>query len=76
MKKWLLSLSLIAVTAIAGYAQGCSLCTKTAAELGDKSAKGLNNGIVYLAAFPLIALGSIGFIWWKKYKEENKTDIQ
>ncbi|HTN45281.1 MAG TPA: hypothetical protein VL098_02970 [Flavipsychrobacter sp.] len=72
MKKWLLSFCFILITVVASYAQGCSVCTKTASELGDKSAKGLNNGILYLAAFPLLALGSIGFIWWKNY-QRTKT---
>lgn len=70
MKKLLLSLCFMLFCAVASYAQGCSVCTKTAAELGDKSAKGLNNGIIYLAAFPLVALGSIGFIWWRKTKAQ------
>ncbi len=47
-------------------AQGCSVCTKTASELDAKSARGLNGGIVYLATLPLIAIGSIGFIWWRR----------
>jgi hypothetical protein len=52
-------------------AQGCSLCTKTASNLDSKSAKGLNGGILYLAAMPLGILGTIGFIWWRR----NKTEI-
>jgi hypothetical protein len=47
----------------------CSMCTKTAASLDDKSAKGLNSGIIYLAALPLIMMGFIGFKWWKQNKE-------
>ncbi len=70
MKKLLLVLMLSA-TAPAAWAQGCSLCTKTAAGLDDKSAKGLNGGILYLATLPLAILGTVGFIWWK----HNKTNI-
>ena len=66
MKTWLLIGLLLMAAVINADAQGCSICTKTAAELGDKSAKGLNNGILYLAGFPLAILGTIGFIWWKK----------
>lgn len=51
-------------------AQGCSLCTKTAAGLDSKSAKGLNMGILYLAFFPLTIMGTIGFLWWKNNKSE------
>ena len=50
------------------WAQGCSVCTKVASGLGDKAAKGLNGGIVYLALLPLSILGTLGFIWWKSNK--------
>jgi hypothetical protein len=44
----------------------CSICTKTAAQLGEKPAKGLNAGILYLALTPLAILGFIGYKWWKR----------
>lgn len=44
----------------------CSICTKTAAQLGEKPARGLNAGILYLAFMPLAIMGFIGFKWWKK----------
>jgi len=47
------------------YGQGCSVCTKTAQGLEDKSAKGLNGGIIYLAFLPLALMGTVGFIWWR-----------
>ncbi len=71
MKKLLIVLMLSCI-APAAYAQGCSLCTKTAGELDDKSAKGLNNGILYLAALPMTILGTIGFMWWKSNR--NTTE--
>lgn len=46
----------------------CSMCTKTASTLDDKSAKGLNTGIIYLALMPLAMIGFVGFTWWKKNK--------
>jgi hypothetical protein len=52
-------------------AQGCSVCTKTAAGLDDKTAKGMNKGILYLAAFPLTILGTIGFVWWRHNKQSR-----
>jgi hypothetical protein len=43
----------------------CSICTKTAQQLGEKPAKGLNEGILYLAATPFIIAGIV-FYKWKK----------
>jgi hypothetical protein len=43
----------------------CSLCTKTAQQLGEGPAKGLNNGILYLALTPLLIIGILGFRWWR-----------
>ncbi len=68
MKKLLFSVLLFsaAPAANSAFAQGCSVCTKTASELDAKSARGLNGGIIYLAAVPLIAMGSIGYVWWRR----------
>jgi len=44
----------------------CSICTRTAEQLGEKPAKGLNAGIIYLAVTPLAIIGFIGFRWWRK----------
>ncbi|MEO5943513.1 MAG: hypothetical protein ABIP30_10735 [Ferruginibacter sp.] len=47
----------------------CSLCTKTAMQLGEKPALGLNKGILYLMISPFAIVGFIGFKWWKNNKE-------
>ncbi|WP_430895683.1 MULTISPECIES: hypothetical protein [unclassified Paraflavitalea] len=43
----------------------CSICTKTASQLGEKPAKALNGAIVYLAAAPILIMSFIGYRWWK-----------
>lgn len=43
----------------------CSICTKTAMQLGEKPAEGLNTGIVYLMLTPFAIVGFIGYRWWK-----------
>ncbi|HEU4553449.1 MAG TPA: hypothetical protein VFS25_11465 [Chitinophaga sp.] len=43
----------------------CSLCTKTAQQLGEGPAKGLNSGILYLALMPLLIIGVLAFRWWR-----------
>lgn len=47
----------------------CSICTKTAQQLGEKPAEGLNSGILYLMLTPFAIVGFIGFRWWKNNKE-------
>lgn len=43
----------------------CSICTKTAQQLGEEPAKGMNSGILYLAFMPFAIVGIIGYKWWK-----------
>lgn len=43
----------------------CSLCTKTAQQLGEKPALGLNQGIIYLMLTPFAVMGFIAYRWWK-----------
>lgn len=71
MKKILFPVLLVLMLAIPVMvkAQGCAVCTKTAAGLDNKSARGLNGGILYLAMLPLGILGTVGFIWWRHNKE-------
>lgn len=47
----------------------CSICTKTASQLGEGPAKALNSAIIYLAAAPFLVMGYIGYRWWKNEKE-------
>ncbi|MBY0481045.1 MAG: hypothetical protein K2Q21_06805 [Chitinophagaceae bacterium] len=47
----------------------CSICTKTASQLGEGPAKALNSAILYLAFTPLAIMGYIGWRWWKNEKE-------
>jgi len=70
MKKSVLIILLLIAFAPAVWAQGCSVCTKTAQGLDDKSAKGLNGGIIYLAFLPLGIMGTVGYIWWRSRNSE------
>jgi hypothetical protein len=68
---WIVVFLLMMLPAVKLSAQGCVVCTKTASQLDDKSAKGMNSGILYLAAFPLTIIGTLGLIWWRKNKVEK-----
>lgn len=51
----------------------CSICTKTASQLGNGPASALNSAILYMAAAPFAIMGYIGWKWWKNEKEINKS---
>jgi hypothetical protein len=46
----------------------CSICTKTASQLGEGPAKGLNTGILYLMFAPLAIASFVGIKWWRNEK--------
>lgn len=77
MKKLLFSLLFLG-TSLFSYqalAQGCSMCTATASQLDGNSAKGLNTGIVYLAAIPLILIGTLFYKWYKSNKASQSEEV-
>jgi hypothetical protein len=66
MKRGALVLVFPLFFAMAQPAMGqCSICTKTAQQMGHKPAKALNAGIIYLMMAPLAIMGVVGFRWWK-----------
>jgi hypothetical protein len=66
MKRYAILLCLILTfSAVKEAGAQCSICTKTAQQLGHKPAKGLNSGIIYLMIAPLAIIGIVGYRWWK-----------
>jgi hypothetical protein len=47
----------------------CSICTKTAGQLGEGPASSLNSAIIYLALAPFAIVGYFGWRWWKNEKK-------
>lgn len=70
-RNWWMVLAMMVLLLSLGYGimAQCSLCTRTAQQLGPKAGGGLNAGILYLAATPLAIAGVIGFRWWKSNKD-------
>ena len=71
MKKGLFILIIFCSLNIFSAAAQCSMCTKTAQQLGEKPALGLNKGILYLMLAPFAIVGFIDFRWWKSSEEET-----
>ena len=64
---------LIAICSVPAYSQ-CAVCTKTALQMGEKPAAGLNSAILYLMMAPFAIVGFIAYRWWKgnkKFEEEG-----
>jgi len=69
MKKgYIILLLLLLISADVLFAQ-CSICTRTAQQMGEKPARGLNSGIIYLAFTPLILFGFIAWQWMKRNRQ-------
>ncbi|GAC1421125.1 MAG: hypothetical protein NVS1B13_25390 [Flavisolibacter sp.] len=61
-------LGLLMSLTTSGLNAQCSICTRTAQQLGERPAHGLNAGILYLAFTPLAIFGFVAWKWWKKNK--------
>jgi len=49
----------------------CAMCRAVLeSEEGQKTAEGINNGIIYLMLIPYILIGGIGFIIYRKLKQK------
>lgn len=79
MKKMLMIIGLLFVlTASTGnmnmaYGQ-CAMCTLNAEQSvkdGNSQGKGLNKGILFLLAMPYLAIGAVGYLWYKKYRRKQ-----
>jgi len=66
--KHFIILLLFTLVPAALYAQGCTVCTQTAGQLGEKGAQGLNFGILYLALLPITFISILGYVWWRHNK--------
>ena len=53
----------------------CSVCSKTALQLGEKPAQGLNTAILYLMVMPFAIVGFIGYRWWKGNKKFEEQEV-
>ena len=70
-----LIICLLLLVNLATIAQ-CAMCTKTAAQLGEKPAAGMNSGILYLMATPFVIMGYLGYRWWKSQKPGTEDTQQ
>lgn len=72
--KYLLSLLLVMIFSVSANAQ-CAMC-RAALESSDGNIKGeaVNDGIVYLMAFPYLLVGLVGYAVYRLRKNKTKTE--
>lgn len=66
MRRFLFILALLFALHAGPVQAQCSICTRTAQQMGERPAKALNGGILYLAAMPFLIFSYIGYRWWKQ----------
>ncbi len=72
LKKSALILILILLVTIPADAQ-CAMCRAVLeSEDGGATAKGVNNGIMYLMVFPYLLVGAIGYMVYSSRKKDKK----
>ena len=71
--KQLLVLVTFLLVKVVAFSQ-CAMCkavVETDLANGGTTAKGINNGILYLMAFPYILLGVVGYFFYKQYQKRK-----
>jgi len=55
----------------------CVMCKASvqSSEKIEAYTKGINNGILYMAVFPYLLIGLIGYIWYRNYKKFQKNKL-
>ena len=64
-------LIMISVKPVKAQCAQCAATIESNAKSGDKTANGLNKGILFLLAAPYLAVAAVGLVWYKKYRRKN-----
>jgi hypothetical protein len=64
-------LIMISTKSVKAQCAQCAATVESNAKSGDKTANGLNKGILFLLAAPYLAVAAVGVIWYKKYRRKN-----
>jgi hypothetical protein len=67
----LFGLMVFNVKPVAAQCSTCSAQVATNSKNGGTAANGLNAGIIFLLACPYLAVGVVGFVWYKKFRRKN-----
>jgi len=84
MKSLAVKLALVLMMLFTGAGLGlnraqaqCAMCSLTAdasVKNGNKQGETLNKGIYVLLSAPYLAVGVVGFIWYKRFRKNKATE--
>ena len=75
MKKEILVLVFLLILAVIPADAQCAMCRAVLeSEEGNQSAKGINNGIIYLMVFPYLLVGGIGYAIYKMRQRAKSAE--
>jgi hypothetical protein len=73
MKSKVIFFFLFVLSTVQGFSQ-CAMCRAVLeSEEGMNTAKGINDGIIYLMAIPYILVAGIGFFIYRKFNNRKRT---
>lgn len=67
-----LTLQMAAPAPLAAQCPMCRMSAESNLNNGGETARGLNNGILYMLATPYILVGLIGYLWWRNRRKEEE----
>lgn len=82
MKKIIAILSFTIVVSLPSYhiaVAQCAMCkasAETSLKEGNKSAAGLNSGIMYMLLMPYLLVGGIGYYWYINNKKKKAGETE
>jgi hypothetical protein len=68
VKRFIIFIVILIISSLQYVGAQCSMCTKTAQQLGEKPAAALNTGIIYLMLAPFGIMAFLAYKWWKSNK--------
>ncbi|GAA4273967.1 hypothetical protein U6A24_01495 [Aquimarina gracilis] len=75
MKTKVLWISILLLFATLDVEAQCAMCRAVLeSEEGQKTAKGINNGIIYLMIIPYILIGTVGYFIYKNKKKSTGSE--
>lgn len=65
------SISIFTYQSVNAQCAMCTLNAENSVKNGNTQGMGLNDGILFLLVMPYLAVGIVGFVWYKKFRRKQ-----